>query len=290
MLAEKKQMVIRSSLLNTTSNYAQANQADWCKRAPFVAGKSACLPKPKYRNVRHIQTSSLDTSGYGEKFYIYVPSSAGCFVSQVNSNIDNCSKDIKTHGLNEIDVFLSCRGIVISKSLAFENIQTITKFEPSDNLVSYYIKAVKELSDISKNLSKQELSNKITISTYEYISESDKITKENATLYVQKLVTRLISTIGKGAFEADLDYFHLTDKLGRFSPNVCKVILDRILINEYDIPDFLNQLYDDLVPVAENKVFCRKWGKLIIQNKQLTIELNKHKEESESSWNRAKMF
>jgi len=160
----------------------------------------------------------------------------------------------------------------------------ITKFIPSDRLVSYYIKAVKELSDLSKNIGKQNPSD------YVQTNEPDKITKDDAAIYVQKIVTRLISTIGKGAFEANLDYFPLTNKLGRFSPNVCKVILDRILIDEYDIPDFLNQLYIDLVPIAESKGFRRKWGKLIMQNDKLIIELNKHKEESDSNWNRAKMF
>ncbi len=68
------------------------------------------------------------------------------------------------------------------------------------------------------------------------------------------------------------------------------MILDRILIDEYDIPDFLNQLYIDLVPLAESKSFSRKWGRLIMQNDKLIIVLNKQKEESESNWNRAKMF
>lgn len=166
----------------------------------------------------------------------------------------------------------------------------ITKFIASDRLVSYYIKAVKGLSEISKNLREQESSDKITIAAYEQKTELDKITKKDAAIHVQKLVTRLISTIGKGAFDANLDCFHLTNNVGKFTPNVCKVILDRILIDEYDIPDFLNQLYIDLLPIAKNKTFCRKWGKLVIQNNQLSLELNKHKEENESSWNRAKMF
>lgn len=178
---------------------------------------------------------------------------------------------------------------VVKRELHKDQVQT--SFEPSESLAEFIIRALIERRELAKSIHSARpdlLSDEGDISGFLEAFESDvPHTIQEAKRQIKIIIKRVLSTIGRGLQSAKISQYNLSQN-GEFNIDACHAILDRLPVRTYDAPQFLYQLYKELVPVAASNEYCAAWGCLSLCNGELCLKVNTEKNKSKVEWKKAK--
>ena len=172
------------------------------------------------------------------------------------------------------------------------------QFVPSDRLTAYVASAIARMKR-DKQLQERLLSSTRTINSDLLItshldalepSEDRQQVVEEARRMISRNVKLVLSAIGarRSTESGTVRTTIPITQQGRFADFVSAAILEVIPVNIYHAKLFLEQLYEELVPVARSQVYGGTWGKLVLVDSELALLVTPRPRKLRGKWTRAK--
>ncbi len=172
------------------------------------------------------------------------------------------------------------------------------QFVPSDRLTAYVASAIARMKR-DKQLQERLLSSTRTINSDLLItshldalepSEDRQQVVEEARRMISRNVKLVLSAIGarRSTESGTVRTTIPITQQGRFADFVSAAILEVIPVNIYHAKLFLEQLYEELVPVARSQVYGGTWGKLGLVDSELALLVTPRPRKLRGKWTRAK--